>query len=116
MKVNKNIIKTSTAADTAPLFNSMTREELATLAKALGVKTGKSKKDTIGNLFTAVDTKQAQVKMVCTVSFKPADCSASRVTHFGKTLRTYVSGPGLGNNIWLMPANAVTGSPAPMGD
>ena len=52
--------------------------------------------------------------MVCTVSFKPADGSASRVTYFGKTLRTYISGPGKGDETWLTPADAAPGSPAPI--
>jgi hypothetical protein len=96
-----------------PLFESMTREELAATAKALGVGVGKSRANTIANLNKAVAAGKAQVKLVCTVSFKPADGSASRVTYLGRTLRTYVSGPGKGNETWLSPANAVVGSPEP---
>jgi len=106
-------IVTSKNTVAAPLFNSMTRDELASVAKALGVPVGKSRANTITNLNKAVTAKQAHVKLVCTVSFKPADGSASRVTYFGKTLRTYVSGPGLGDNTWLTPATAASGSPAP---
>jgi histidyl-tRNA synthetase len=107
----KTKIATSNAAAVAPLFESMTREELAATAKALGVSVGKSRANTIANLNKAIAAQKAQVKAVYTVSFKPADGSASRVTFFGRTLRTYVSGPGLGNDTWLMPSAAVTGSP-----
>ena len=109
-------VTTSKPAVAATLFNSMTREELASTAKALGVPVGKSRANTIANLTKATAANKAQVKLVCTVSFKPADGSASRVTYFGRTLRTYVSGPGKGDETWLTPAAAVTGSPAPMDD
>lgn len=109
----KNKVTTSKPSVAAPLFDSMTREELAATAKALGVPVGKSRANTIANLNKAVTANKAHVKMVCTISFKPADGSASRVTYFGKTLRTYVSGPGKGDETWLTPANAVGGSPAP---
>ena len=108
-----NKVTISKPAATVILFNSMTREELAATAKSLNVNVGKSKANTIANLTKAVADGKAQVKMVCTVSFKPADGSASRMTYFGKTLRTYVSGPGMGDETWLTPAGAVTGSPAP---
>ena len=110
------IIVTSKPIVAAPLFDSMTREELAATAKSVGVPVGKSKANTIANLTKAIADGKAQIKMVCTVSFKPADGSASRVTHFGKTLRTYVSGPGKGDETWLTPDAAVTGSPAPAGE
>jgi hypothetical protein len=109
-------IVTSKPAAAAPLFDSMTREELAATAKSLGVPVGKSRANTIANLNKAVAAGKANVKMVCTISFKPADGSASRVTYFGKTLRTYVSGPGKGDETWLTPAAAVPGSPAPLGE
>jgi hypothetical protein len=104
---------TSKSIVAAPLFNSMTREELAATAKALGLNVGKSKANTIANLDKAVTAGKAQIKMVCTISFKPADGSACRKTHFGRTMRTYVSGPGKGDETWLTPANAVSGSPEP---
>ena len=109
-------IVTSKPTVAVPLFDSMTREELAALAKSLGVSVGKSKANTIANLNKAVAAGKAQIKMVCTLSFKPADGSASRVTYFGKTLRTYVSGPGKGDETWLTPDAAVTGSPAPLSE
>ena len=112
----KNKVTTSKPSVAAPLFDSMTREELAATAKALGVPVGKSRANTIANLTKAVAAGKAHVKAVCTISFKPADGSASRVTYFGKTLRTYVSGPGLGDTTWLTPANALCGSPAPAGE
>ena len=109
-------IITSKPTVAAPLFDSMSREELAATAKSLGVTVGKSRANTIANLTKAVAAGRAQIKMVCTVSFKPADGSASRVTYLGRTLRTYVSGPGKGDETWLNPAAAVTGSPAPLGE
>jgi hypothetical protein len=89
--------------------------ELASVCAALGIPKGKTKTSTVANLVKATASGKANVKMVCTISFKPKDGSASRVTHFGKTLRTYVSGPGDGDVTWLVPANAVPGSPAPLG-
>jgi hypothetical protein len=101
----------------APLFESMTMEELTATATALNLKVDKSRAKIIANLTKAVAAGKAQVKMVCTVSFKPDDGSASRVTYLGRTLRTYVSGPGLGNDTWLAPdASPLPGSPAPQGD
>jgi hypothetical protein len=105
-------VKTSSPSIATPLFASMSRDELRALATSLNVPRGKSNKDTIANLEKAVKDGKAHVKSVCTVSFKPADGSASRVTYFGKTLRTYVSGPGKGDETWLTPAEKVTGSPA----
>ena len=109
----KNKIVTATPAAALHLFESMTREELAATAKSVGASVGKSRANTIANLTKAVAAGKANVKMVCTISFKPADGSASRVTYFGKTLRTYVSGPGKGDETWLTPVAAVTGSPEP---
>ena len=114
--MNSKVV-TSKPSIADPLFESMTREELAALAKSLGGSVGKSRANTIANLTKAVAAGKAQVKMVCTVSFKPDDGSASRVTYLGRTLRTYVSGPGLGNDTWLAPdASPLPGSPAPQGD
>jgi len=102
----------SNPATVAPLLNSMTRDELRAVATSLNVPRGKNAKDTITNLMKAVAANKVQVKMDCTISFKPADGSKGRVTYFGKTLRTYVSGPGLGNFTYITPANPVEGSPA----
>ena len=112
----KSKIATSKPTVAITLFESMTRDELRAVATSLNVPRGKNAKDTIANLTQAVADGKAQIKMVCTVSFKPADGSASRVTYFGKTLRTYVSGPGKGDEVWLTPAAAVSGSPAPVGE
>ena len=109
----KSKIVTSKPSVAATLFDSMTREDLAATAKNLGVPVGKSRASTIANLIKAVGTGKAQVKMVCTVSFKPADGSARRITHYGRTLRTYVSGPGKGTETWLWPSAPVAGSPEP---
>ena len=103
-------VKTSNPAIARPLLDSMTRDELRALATSLKVKQGKSSKNTIINIETAIKEGKAQVKAVFTVSVKPADGSASRVTYLGKTLRTYVSGPGKGDETWL--TTPVSGSPA----
>ena len=107
---------TSNASNFRPLLTSMTRDELRAVATALNVPRGKNSKDTIANLETAIDAGKAQVKAVFTISFKPEDASAPRLTHFGKTLRSYVSGPGSGDETWLVPANAVEGSPTDQTD
>lgn len=110
MNTNKTSVKTSKAVNFRPLLASMTREELTGVAKALNVPVGKSQKNTITNLEKAIDEGKAHVKSVFTISFKPDDGSASRVTYFGKTLRTYVSGPGHGDETWL--SQPAGGSPA----
>lgn len=107
-----NTPKTSKATVAAALLASMTRDELRAVATKINVPRGKNAADTIKNLQQAVADGKLHFKGVCTLSFKPSDGSASRVTYFGKTLRTYVSGPGLGDNTWLTPAQAVSGSPA----
>lgn len=106
-----NKVATSKPNMALPLFESMSREELADLAKSLGVPVGKSRANTIANLTKAVAAGKAQIKMVCTVSFKPSDGSSGRITYLGRTLRTYVSGPGRGNDTWLSPSAPVSGSP-----
>jgi hypothetical protein len=109
-------VKTSNPAIARPLLASMTRDELRAVATSLNVSRGKNAKDTAANLEKAIADGKAHVKAVCTISFKPADGSASRVTYFGKTLRTYVSGPGKGDETWLTPAAPVSGSPADQSD
>ena len=102
------VSKASIASD---LLTSMTGDELRGVAKAIGVPKGKNNKDAIRNLTKAIEAGGLQVKAVFTLSFKPADGSASRVTYFGKTMRTYISGPGQGDETWLTPDQAVGGSP-----
>jgi hypothetical protein len=104
-------IVTSKSSVVRPLFESMSREHLASTAKALGVNVGKSKGNTVDNMVKATATGQAQVKVYYTISFKPADGSAQRRTFYSATLRTYVSGPGEGNAVQITPDNAIAGSP-----
>ncbi len=104
-------VKTAKAVNFRPLLASMSREELSATAKALNVPCGKSAKNTIANLETAIDEGKAHVKVVFTISFKPDDGSASRKTYFGKTLRSYVT-HGQGDQTWLVPENAAVGSPS----
>lgn len=112
VKTAKTAVKTSKAAVVAVLLSSMTRDELRAVATEIGVPRGKNAKDTAANLQKAVADGKLNFKASCTLSFKPEDGSAPRKTYFGKTLRTYVSGPGKGDETWLTPANAVQGSPA----
>lgn len=109
-------IATSKSAIAKPVLDTMTREDLAATAKALNVPVGKSKANTVANLCKAIDNGKAHFKAQCTLSFKPDDGSASRTTYYGATLRTYVSGPGKGNEVWLTPATATPGSPADQND
>lgn len=104
---------TSKATAASALLESMTRDQLRAVAKQVGTKTGKSVKDTVKNLEKAIADGKLHFKSVCTLSFKPTDGSASRQTYFGKTLRTYVSGPGEANTVWKDAASApVQGSPS----
>lgn len=112
MNANKTVIAPALAA--LPLFQSMTREELRAVAKLAGVKTGKSSKDTVNNLMAAVEAGKLNLKAVCTLSFKDVanQPDSMRINYYGKTLRTYVSGPGLGNDVWMTPpVAAVPGHP-----
>lgn len=109
---NKSSVKTSGASNAHTLLTSMTRDELRAVASKINVPRGKSTKDTVANLEKAIADGKLHFKASCTLSFKPDDGSAARVTYFGKTLRTYVSGPGKGDETWLKPEAAITGSPA----
>jgi hypothetical protein len=110
----KNKIVFATAAAALPLLDSMSRDELRELAKTIGVPTGKDKKNSIINLGQAIRDGKLHFKASCTLSVNPAKQGepSQRVTYFGKNLRTYVSGPGKGNETWLTPQNAVKGSPS----
>ena len=111
----KTKIITASAAAAIPFLDTLTREELSATAKATGIKVGKSKANTIANLTQAVREGKVHFKSHGTLSVNPAKQgeSSKRITYFGKTLRTYVSGPGQGNVTWLTPAAPVAGSPSP---
>ena len=101
-----------------PVLSTMSTEDLRATAKAAGVKCGKSRKDTITNMTKAIDAGALHFKSQVTLSVNPAKPgeSTQRKTLYGATLRTYKSGPGDENTVWLTPANAVSGSPsAPAG-
>ena len=110
----KNKIKLVGAAASLPLLDSMSRDELRDLAKAIGVPSGHDKADTIGNLATAIRDGKLHFKASCTLSTNPAQKGepTKRMTYFGKNLRTYISGPGKGNETWITPANPMPGSPS----
>ena len=107
-ETRKYIMKT---ASFKPLLENLSAENLSATAKALGVKTGKSKKATIENLIKAGDAGAANLKVQFTVSFRPTDGSAKRVTYLGANFRNYTSGPGENDLVWLTPDAAVPGSP-----
>ncbi len=104
---------TSKAANFIPLLSSMSKDELKAVATSLNVPHGKSNKAAIANLAKAIDEDKAHVKVVFTISYKAADGTEGRRTYFGKTFRSYVSGPGSGDETWLSPVSAppVSGSP-----
>lgn len=102
--------KTSKSTIARPVLDSMTEADLKATCKALGLKHGKTKKSAIAALSKAVDEGKAHFKCQASISFKPE--GGTRTTYYGTTLRTYVSGPGKGNDVWLTPAAAVSGSPA----
>ncbi len=73
----------------SPLLASMTREELRSVARVLGVPRGKNTKDTIANLTQAVADGKAQVKMVGYITTPVTPEQPFRKTLFVKKLRTY---------------------------
>lgn len=88
--MNKN--KTLLIALATPIFTSMNREELRTLARSLNVPRGRNAKDTIANLQQAVADGKAHVKTLGYVYAPPAPGSpvGSRgPCVFMKKLRTY---------------------------
>ena len=91
-------------------LETLSREELAAVAKSLGLPVGKSKSNSIANIVKAGAAGKVHFKTQFTVSFKPN--GGSRMTYFGKTMRNYVSGPGQSDETWLTPASATAGSPA----
>jgi hypothetical protein len=108
----KNKVITASAMAADELLYSMSRLEINAVATAVGIKIGKSKSDTVANLHNAIREGKLHLKSHCTLSVNPAKQGepTQRVTYFGKTLRTYVSGQGKGNETWITPANPVAGS------
>ena len=97
----------------APILDTMTLNDLRATAKAAGVKTGKTRKNTTQNMLAAIDSGALHFKSDVTLSVNPAKPGeiTKRVTYFGGTFRTYKSGPGFENHVWLTPAAPVKGSP-----
>jgi hypothetical protein len=104
----------SKSAVAVPILNTMSIENLRGVAKAAGVKCGKSKKDTINNLIRAIDAKAVHFKSAVTLSVNPAKPGepTRRKTLFAATFRTYTSGPGEENSVWITPDAPVAGSPS----
>ena len=68
-------------------LNTLTREELRTLATNLNVPRGKEKKNTLANLAKAINDGQCQVKTVITIFSLPAtQTPPSSYTRHGRTL------------------------------
>ena len=111
----KTKLVTSPASASLALFATMSRDELRKLAKAVGVPTGHNRYDTERNLAHAVGDVKVHFKAHCTISTNPAKQGepTQRKTFLGKTLRTYVSGPGKANETWITPDAPVDGSPSP---
>lgn len=92
----------------AALFATMSGDDLRATAKALGVKCGKSLKDTLANMVKAAKDGNVHVKSAWTISFKPADGQTPRQTFYSATARNYISGPGKGNEVHFAPSPAGT--------
>ena len=105
--MSKNSIKSSVSQ---AALETLSREELAAVAKSLGLAVGKSKSNSIANIVAGANAGKVHFKTQFTVSFKPD--GGSRMTYFGKTMRNYVSGPGQSDETWLTPDKAIAGSPA----
>ena len=97
----------------SPVIESMSVEHLRAVAKAAGVKIGKSRKNTVANLTAAIDAGVLHFKASVTFSTNPAKPGeqSKRVTHYAAVLRTYTSGPGDENKVLITPAAPVAGSP-----
>lgn len=96
-----------------PVLATMSVEDLRGVAKAAGVKCGKSRKDTVANLTEAIDAGALHFKADVTLSVNPAKPGepTQRKTYYAATFRTYTSGPGDENKVWITPAAPVNGSP-----
>lgn len=96
-----------------PAIETMSTEHLRGVAKAAGVKVGKSRKDTTKNLLAAIDAGAIHFKSNVYFSTNPAlpGETTKRVQYYGATLRTYKSGPGFENTVFITPAAPVPGSP-----
>ena len=97
----------------SPVLETMSVEDLRGVAKAAGVKVGKSRKDTVANLTAAIDAGVLHFKSSVTFSTNPAKPGepTQRMTHYAAVLRTYTSGPGDENKVLITPAAPVSGSP-----
>ena len=94
----KSKIKFATSAAALPVLDSMSRDELRELAKAISVPTGHDKADSIRNLAAAIRNGMLHFKSSNTFSVNPAKqgtLPTQRVTYFGKNLRTFILAFGL---------------------
>lgn len=109
----KSNIQVSAAAIATVVLASMTRDDLRAVAKSIGVPTGKDRKNTETNLKAAIAAGKLHCKLQTALTFKPDDGSADRKTFYVSTLRTYISGPGKGNEkLYCVPLPAKDSAPA----
>ena len=105
----------SKATIAIPVLENMTTEDLRATAKKAGIKVGKSRKATVSNLTDAIAAGAVHFKANVTLSVNPAKQGepTQRQTLFGGTFRTYLSGPGEENIVWLSPSTQapIQGSP-----
>jgi hypothetical protein len=71
-QVNKSVINVNVLPISGIAFNFMSRDALRNLAKAVGVKVGKSKAVTVSNLQAAADSGRLCVKAEITFARPPA--------------------------------------------
>ena len=94
-------------------LDSLSLVHLRATAKAAGIKTGKTRKATTENMLAAIAAGGLHYKSDFTLSVNPAKQGepTQRVTYYAATLRTYKSGPGAENQVWITPDMAKKGSP-----
>ncbi len=99
-----------------PLLENMSRTDLNGVAKAAGVKIGKSKANTVANVAAAITADKLHGKVGFSLSINPTvpGCGqpSQRMTHYAAVFRTYLSGPGQENEVRVHPTAPVAGSPS----
>lgn len=96
-------IKTTKSSANKALLETLSREDLAATAIALGlpVKAKTSKTAIVAALVKAGDEGKAHFKNLFSISFKPE--GGTRTKFLEVDFRNYISGPGEGNKVWLSP-------------
>ena len=99
-----NKVATTKSAANKAFLETLSREDLAATAIALGlpVKAKTSKTAIVAALVKAGDDGKAHFKNLFSISFKPE--GGTRTKYLEADFRNYISGPGEGNKVWLSPA------------